>query len=261
MDTTKSEYLARAFARIGDRALQGAQQDKMKVMAEATKAGALQSERTLIYVAEAYKTAGKQAATEVASRTFEITQSNAKPVCDEMRRGLQKIRDALSNDLADYFRKQAAFAGHMVTDPLGNGFLGAMDNCIEETIDDYRHGLIGGRRMSQDQVVSVITSVTNSPGAIVQSGAGNAQSATTGVSVEDLRVALAEFLSSPQLQLLAPDAKQSIVDVVEVLDTEAKQPRPDQSKIKRWGARLMELSTKVGIDLAASVLSKIITGQ
>jgi hypothetical protein len=261
MDKSESEYLTRATARISERAVEAARQGKQRVMAEATKAGMLQSGRTLLFVTEAYKKAGKEAASEVASRAFEATQSYADSVCDDIRRGLQRIRDALSDDLAEYFRKQGAFVDCRVSDPLGNGFLRAMDDCIDETIDDYRHGLIGGKRMSQDPVVSVITSVTNSPGAIVQSGAGNAQNASSRVSVGDLRSGLAEFLSSSQVQALPPDVKQSVIDVVEVLDVEARQSQPDHSKIARWGKRLLELITQLGIEVAGSALSKILIGQ
>jgi hypothetical protein len=109
-----------------------------------------------------------QAADKMVRHAFELTGSTARPVCDTVEQGLRSLRDALSNDLAQFFRVQGAFAPRNTTDALGNDFLQTVDKRITAIVDDLRYGIAGGARLSKDPLVSVISNITNSPGAVVQ---------------------------------------------------------------------------------------------
>jgi hypothetical protein len=148
----------------------------------------------------------------------------------------------------------------MMTDSLGNNFLSTMDNRIASTIDDLRHGIAGGARLTKDPLVNVISTITHSPGAVLQSGVGNVQRAVTSAAVNDIRSALGQFMSSKEVQALTGEHKQSVEDLVEVIDGELAKPQPDASKISRWGKRLIEIAERLGIGVAASGLSHILFG-
>lgn len=114
--------------------------------------------------------------------------------------------------------------------------------------------------MNKDPLVSVITKITNSPGAVAQGGIGNVQDARTSIAGADIRSALAQFMNSTQVQALAVDDKQSIADVAEVLVTELDKPQPDAGRITRWGRRLIDIAERLGIGVAASGLSHVLFG-
>jgi hypothetical protein len=240
--------------------VQSVQKERTQVMARAAKAGALHSGNTLFAVKNEYDRAASETADKIVRLAFDVTESTAQPVCDAIVQGLTALRDALSNDLAQFFRDQAAWAPRDATDGLGNDFLTAMDKRIAAAVDDLGHGIAGGARLSKDPLVSVITKITNSPGAVAQGGIGNVQHARISATSGDIRSALAQFLNSEEVQGLAPDDKQSVADVAEVLGSELDKQQPDVGKIGRWGKRLVDIAERLGIAIAASGLSRLFVG-
>jgi hypothetical protein len=253
-------YLNRAFQRLSEEAVQAAQNERTKVMADAAKRGVLQSSVMLGSVKNEYIRAGSQAADKMVRHAFELTGSTAQPVCDTVEQGLRSLRDALSNDLAQFFRVQGAFASRNMTDALGNDFLLAMDRQITTIVDDFRYGIAGGTRLSKDPLVSVISNITNSPGAVVQGGVGNVQHVVTSGASNDIRSALTQFMASAEVHALSAENRQSLADVAEVIEGELQNPKPDASKVARWGKRLIDLGERLGIAVAASGLSHVLFG-
>jgi hypothetical protein len=123
-----------------------------------------------------------------------------------------------------------------------------MDQRITATVDDFRFGISGGIRLSKDPVVSVITSISNSPGAVAQTGTGNVQHALTIAGGNAIRTAVAEFLNSQEVRNLSPDDKHSITDVADMLTGELDKLSPDPSKLRRWGKRFSEVAERGGGD-------------
>jgi hypothetical protein len=253
-------YLNRAFQRMCDEAIEGVQSERSKIMANAAKNGVLQSGGMLLSVKNEYLRAAGQTADKMVRLAFEIGGSTARPVCDAVDRALKSLRDVLSNDLAQFFRVQGAFAGSSVTDALGNDFLHTMDKRITAIVDDLRFGIAGGMRLSKDPLVNVISNITNSPGAVVQGGIGNVQRVVTSGASNDIRAALAQFMGSAEVQALSPENRQSVADVAEVIEGELENPKPDASKVARWGKRLIDLAERLGIAVAASGLSHVLFG-
>ncbi len=143
---------------------------------------------------------------------------------------------------------------------LGNDFLNATDKRIAGAVDDLRHCILGGHRLTKDPLVSVISTVTNSPGAILQSGIGNVQKALAMGHGSEVRAALEQFTSSREVQNLGADEKQSIMDVADVVRAELDQQTPDASKIARWGRRLLELAAQLGVAVAANGVAHALFG-
>ncbi len=106
--------------------------------------------------------------------------------------------------------------------------------------------------MAKDPLVGVISTITNSPGAVLQSGIGNVQKALTTHGGGEVRAALEQFISSNDVQNLGTDDKQSIIDVAEIVRTELDQQTPDAGKVARWGKRLLELAERLGVASAPS---------
>jgi hypothetical protein len=46
-------------------------------------------------------------------------------------------------------------------------------------VDDFTHGMAGGARLSKDPVVSIVSTISNSPGAVQQSGFGQLNQSVT----------------------------------------------------------------------------------
>src|SRR5262249_4787935 len=119
--------------------------------------------------------------------------------------------------------------------------------------------ILGGARLGKDSIVSVMATITNSPGAILQAGAGNVQKALATGSGH-IRSELQKLVTTKEVQNLAPEDKQSVMHVADVLGSEIDKPSPDPSKVARWGKRLIELAERFGIAVAASGVSHALFG-
>lgn len=252
-------YLVRAFDRQREASILDAQMSRSRVMAEASKAGALQSGRTLLSIKTEYVRVVQEAGAKMSRHAFDAAGSNAQDVIRVIQKALTALRDAISNDLADFFRRGGSWAGAL-GQSLGNDYLHETDKIISSVVDDFSHGILEGVRLTKDPLVSVISSITNSPGAVMQSGVGNIQKVLTSGGASALRDALGAFLNSSEVQSLPAEDKQGLTDVAEVLSSELEKPSPDASKLARWGAMLVEVAEKLGIAVAASGISHALFG-
>jgi hypothetical protein len=255
----KLTYLSRAFDRMRNEAVQSVQRERTRVMAQAAQQGALQSGRMMLLVKEEYDRLASETADKIVKLAFEATESTAHPVCEVVNKGLIALRDALSNDLTEFLRVQCSWAPANASNQIKSDFLTATDARIAGMVDDLSHGIAGGTRLNKDPLVSVISQITNSPGAVSQSGIGNIQHARASAN-SHIRSALAQFMQSKEVQTLSLDNKQSIADVAEVLVIELDKAEPDSSKIGRWGKRLVDIAERLGIGVAASGLSHVLFG-
>jgi hypothetical protein len=261
MNDEKRAYLTRALKRYQDEAVSAAREGRERAMAQAAAKGRLQSGATLAEVGGEYDEAGRQATEKMLRHTYDLMGGHSAPVAEVLELALHHLRDTLSNALADFLRSpQGSWAPKNATDEVGNRFLNSMDRRITAAVDDFRFGISGGTLLSKDPVVSVITSISNSPGAVAQSGMGNVQHALTSPGGNAVRAAVAEFLNSQEVRNLSSDDLQSITDVADVLTGELDKPSPDPSKLRRWGKRLFELAERLGIAVAASGITHALFG-
>jgi hypothetical protein len=249
-------YVARAIDRLRDTCVIDAQMSRQRIVAEGTRVGL--GGRTLLQIKEEYVRVVSEAVSKVARLAFDSTGSNEEAVFKTIQRGLFALRDGVSNDLADFFRKTPWASG--VGDALGNDFLISTDRAISAGLDDFSHGILEGVRLMKDPIVSVVSTVNNSPGAVVQTGLGNVQKVLSVNGRADVRSALTSFLSSKEVQALAPDDRQGLEDLADVLTAELEKASPDTSKLARWGKRLLEVAEKLGVAVAASGLGHLLFG-
>jgi hypothetical protein len=256
MADDKTAYLKRAFERIRTDALTATRKGRDQLLPQMAAKGLLQSGNMLLQVGQLFDPAAAEATAKMAQRAFDIMGDNSQNVVASLEAGLREVRDALSNELADFYRSpQGSWAPKMQIDSIGNTFLNSMDQRIAATVDDFRFGVLGGAKMTKDPLVSVIGSISNSPGAVLQSGVGNVQQISAPGGVAAARAALEEFLQSKEVQALGPEEKQTVEDVTEVITTELAKPTPDASKLKRWGKRLIEIAERLGVAAAANAIS------
>jgi ferritin-like metal-binding protein YciE len=251
-------YLERSFARLRDDAVQSAQKERLRVTAEATRAGAPQSGRMLLLVKEQYDRAATNAADKIVHLAYELTGATDKPVSEAVELGLSALAEGLAADLADFLESQRGWVPPNVRMQLNNDFLDRTNKLIDATVDDFQRGIAEGTRLTKEPLVSVISEITNNPGAMLQTGVGNRQNAITTITTDNIKAALAQFLHSKEVEGLGAENKQSIVDMVEIVANELDKPSPDASKIARWGKRLIVLAERLGVAAAASVLSKML---
>jgi hypothetical protein len=131
-------------------------------------------------------------------------------------------------------------------------------------LDDFKHGMMGSQRLKKDPVVSIVSNQTNSPGAVQQIGVGNFSQSAFVQNHKPLVEAIDAALSSAEFKALPELEQQGFRDVAEVVKEEADKTAPDSGKLKRWGKRLVELGTDLGLKVAtgtiASLLAKMFTG-
>lgn len=246
-------YLTRAFDRLKEATILEAQTSRQRVQLEASAAGALQSGRTLMMIRSEYVRVLTEAATKMVRLAFDATESTTEAVYTLVEDSLVELRNALSENLASFLRN-ASWA-EKLSHNLNDVFLDKSDKIIGGTIDDFRNGILEGVRLTKDPLVNVISSITNSPGAIMQAGIGNVQKVLSADGAKDLRFALDDFVKSEEVQGLTPDDKQSVIDVTDVLNDELDKSNPDASRLARWAKRLLDVAEKIGISVAAKGLS------
>jgi hypothetical protein len=251
-------YLARAFTRMCAEAVQAARKEQQRVISEATRHGL--TGRVLLLIKEEYERAALSTAEGMVRLTYDVTGRNDKPSYDVVARGLTELRDTLSNDFDSFCQSHTSWAPPNATKQVTGEFLAKMGTIISATLDDLNHGIAGGTRLTKDPLVSVISQITNSPGAVAQSGIGNVQHAVASGNTADIKSALTQFMNSSEVQGLSAENKVSVTDVAEVIASELNKPQPEADKIARWGKRLIDIAERLGIAIAASGLSHVLFG-
>jgi len=254
-----TDYLARSFQRHKDVALEEADNAETRVMRKASAAGALQSGTTLLLVKEEREKILRASATKMAKLAFNVTgEADPSAAADVLESGLRNLRDGLQQQLRDFYTR-SAWASDLGS-RLETEFLQRTDEAIAGIVDDFRHGISEGVRMKQDPLVNIVTSVTDSPGAVVQGGIGNLQRNISAGASANIRKAIIGFVNSPEVQGLPPEIKQNVIDVADVLTEELEKPAPDASRIARWGRKLLAIAEDLGIQVASSGISEALFG-
>jgi hypothetical protein len=261
-DDIKTAYLNRAFERIQADALTATRKGRDQLLPQMAAKGLLMSGNMLHQLGQLFDTAAAEATAKMVQRTFDIMGDNSRDVVASLESGLREVRDALSNELAGFFRSpQGSWASKINVDYTGNTFLNSMDQRITATVDDFGFGILGGSKMTKDPLVSVVGSISNSPGAVLQSGFGSVQQVSVTVAKADaIRAAVSEFVASEDVRKLPPDDQQSIKDVAEVITGELDKPAPEVPKLQRWAKRLSDIAEKLGVAVAAGAIRDLLLG-
>jgi len=126
---------------------------------------------------------------------------------------------------------------------------------VRETfVDEFRHGMLGDSPLAKDPIVRVFSNVSNSPGAVVQTGGVGNLHQTVSQHIAQFNAAMEGLTSSPEFTGLDPADQQAVKDVADIIREELTKPTPDQSKVRRWGERLVGLAKEFGLHVAAGGL-------
>ena len=107
--------LTESFKKLCAEAVQSAQTDCARVMADDAKRGL--DERTLEKSEQAYYSI----AANTTGRMAQLAAAATPPVWDALERALGELRDALSEDLSRFFRDEARWAPSEARQELANG--------------------------------------------------------------------------------------------------------------------------------------------
>lgn len=127
----------------------------------------------------------------------------------------------------------------------------------QRIIDDFAHGMMGENRLKKDSVVNVVQ--TNSPGAVQQVGIGQFSQTAFVQNHQPLIAAIDAALSSPEFVALKDEDKVGLRDIADIVKAEAQKPTPDAGKLRRWGDRLVAITSDVGLRVVSSTIAQILT--
>jgi hypothetical protein len=250
-------YVGRNLNARTIKAVEDFQKEVSRILSEATMAGALHSSRTFIRFWEAgveilereINSAIQFAYNHTGQHTGEVYDQVAYCSSQMVERILQAVRTrAGMND--------RAFGGGY--GEIVDRMQAAMREKREWLLDDFKHGMMGSKRLKKDPVVSIVSNQTNSPGAVQQIGVGEFSQSAFVQNHQPLVDAVNKALASPDFAKLEPAQKEGFKDVADTLLDEAKKEKPDPGKLKRWGHRLGELASQLGLHVAATEIVHIV---
>jgi hypothetical protein len=220
--------------------------------------GMLQSGNTLAAVADAHTHIFAETSAKMARIVFEAG-SERDSDSRVLEAALVTLRRALSDNLRQFLQKNTWASKTRAIEAAGNRFELEAERMLPAYVDDFRNGMLEGKRMTKgDPVLNIIT---NSPGALQQIGNDNVQSVIqAGDGGAALREVLAAFLRSSEVASLTADQQRNLADVAEVVSDEVSKPKPDPGRIQRWGRRLLSLASDFGVQVAATGVAKALFG-
>jgi hypothetical protein len=252
--TNDDGYLGRRLERIRMDALREAQKAVNRVQSEASGRGVhgsavhRQCERVVTEVLT-------KALQSMAKIAFSISGSTSDAAAHQLEQAGRELANS-AEWLQGLFKNQGMPGGppRGMLPALG----AALHDKVQHAVDDFRHGMAGEEKLKQDPVVSIVNTVTNSPGTVLQNavGANNQQSAQQ----QSLLGALDKLVTSDEFEQLREQDRLAVQDVVDTLRDEIKKPNADVSKAARWGQRLIELTQQLGLQVAAAGLAKVFFG-
>ena len=253
-------YVGRNLNARTIKAVEDFQREVSRIMSEATLAGALHGSRTFIRFWEAGVEILEREMNSAIKFVYNHTGEHIGEVYDQvaycsnqmLERIVQEVRTrAAAND--------RAFGGGYAE--IVDRMLTAMRDKRGQLLDDFKHGMMGSDRLKKDPVVSIVSNQTNSPGAVQQIGVGDFSQSAFVQNHQPLVDAINKALASPEYAKLEPAQKEGFKDVADTLLDEAKKEKPDPGKLKRWGHRLGELATQLGLHVAATEIVHIVSGM
>ncbi len=229
-----------------------------KVTAKFTGHGGLEQSRYLVYVAEAYKDVLADAVAGMVASAFEESGGAIEDgVVRDVEAAARRLRQELSDNLTKVVAKRHPSI-RSAGEPIGVRFEFESAGIIESALDDFRNGMLKGRRLLMPEKDHSGVYLHNSPGSVVHTGTGSVQVINSG-EASSIRTALSSFMASDDVQALTIEQRQELNDVVEVINAELDRTlEADRPKILRWGKKLWQLAKSFGVSVAANVFVQLL---
>jgi hypothetical protein len=126
----------------------------------------------------------------------------------------------------------------------------ALNQKSERLMGDFTHGMMGSEKLKKDPLVSIVSNLTNSPGAVQQIGVGTFSQTAATQQYNSLVDAIDSVVASPEFDALSQDQKDAFTDISDALKTEVIKPNA--------GNRLVALSTDIGLRVAANAIAQVL---
>jgi hypothetical protein len=214
--------------------------------------GMLQSGNTIVAVSKAVQESfratlhllcrfGFEASGKVTPETADLLDSIASSLACEHLAMLEQLQEAATLPERTFTR--------------------VIDECRDQLfetrsalIDDFKHGMHEGKQVTKEPFVSFSSHITNSPGAVQQTGVGTLTQTVSEQTFAPLLGTVEAMLRSPEVAALGDEKRQALVDTAEVVRREAQNSQPEPSKVKRWSERLIGLAREFGLNVAADAV-------
>lgn len=242
------EYVVRRLADMTREGLTAAQAAHTTHMSR----GDSGNSRTHLFAQQAGNEAVRDAIERMARFTYEATQDHAANTASLLRNAARALADGYIGWLEEK-RGKSPFKSVL---PSLLSLKNDLSRMVAAAADDFEHGIVGERRLAQDPVINIVNTISNSPNAVVQNAIGekNRQSAEQAALLK----AILELLSSREFKDLPEHHQVALKDVAEVLQAEITKPDADESKVARWGRRLIEMANNVGLQVAAAGIASVL---
>jgi hypothetical protein len=251
------EYLGGNLNSRTQKATQDFAVEMSKIVSRAAAAGALGGSRTYLQFVDLGLAIVERELNNAIQFAFNLTGEHDGEVYNQV----QHCATQMVSNIMQLARERASHDGG-----TGSEIVNKMDATLQkrkdELLDDFKHGMMGSEKLKKDPVISVVQS--HSPGAVQQVGVGDFSQSAFVQNNRPLVEAIDMALTSAEFQTLPPAEQEGFRDIAEIVREEAEKQTPDPGKLRRWGKRLVELGTDIGLKFAtgtiASVLSKMFTG-
>jgi hypothetical protein len=194
------DYLTRRLDRIADDALVEAQKAVMEIQADATRKGALGNSRVYLFYDEAIGKTLKSTLERLTSVAFSVCGETTEEAAKAVETSAFKFVDAATTWLERKFKTEGAAFGF--SGPPIETLRATLLKMVDDGVDDFRHGMSGDTRLKKDPLVSVVSTITNSPNAIQQTALGDSNQLSIQQQAPALLNAVNELLKSPEAKSL-----------------------------------------------------------
>lgn len=187
---------------------------------------------------------------------FAVTESHGPNVVAK----LEAAVNSLQGNMVTYIQQRARNTG--IPEGTVSQYLATVIADIEKRktylLDDFANGMSGSSKLKKDPLVNLVANQTNSPGAIQQLGTGTFSQTAMVQNYAPLVQAIDEAISSPEFAALTPQQKEAFVDIADTFKDEAAKPAPDVGKLQRWGKRLLNVASDLGMKVATSTIAQVL---
>src|SRR5262245_57098693 len=244
-------YIKRNLSGRTVKAVDDFKKEVVRVMSEATLAGALHGSRTFINYWQAALLVFERKLNSAFQFAYNASGKHTGEIYDELAQTAQQMLDGMVGHVREKAgANDRAFGGGY--SEIVDRMLVAMDQKRDQLLDDFKHGVMGDEKLKKDPVVSIVANQTGSPGAVQQIGVGDFSQSAFVQNHRSLVEAVEKALKSPEFAQLEQEQKDGFKDVADALLDEAKKTAPDPGKLKRWGMRAVDLAKELGLHVAAA---------
>jgi hypothetical protein len=250
--TYDPQYLGRNLTNRVREALTVFQTEITAILSQAASHGAAQGSRVYVQYRQHGIDVLKASINDAAQFAYNLTGEHTGEVFRQVEHCAKLMIDAMMNAII----VRAGQSNHY-GEIVGKTRI-AFQDTAQSLLDDFKNGMMGSNRLKKDPVVSIVANQSNSPGGIQQVGVGDFSQAAFVDNRKQIIEAIDAALVSSEFESLDPTEKEGVRDIAEVVKDEAEKVQPDGRRLKRWGSRLVEIMTDVGMKVAAGAIAALL---